>query len=98
MTTFSITYNSLQLQAVEKQLDAFLQSNRNVVSWAKPFDGLYLVRSNLDRIALYVNLKSFFPDSIPFFVASVTAAECVGTLPQNVWDWLNSVDYSALLS
>ncbi|MFZ3484225.1 hypothetical protein [Sphingomonas sp. 3-13AW] len=98
MTTFAISYDSAQMQNVEQQLNAFVQSNRYVFTWAKPFNGCILVRTNLDRITLYENLRTFFPPSAPFFVAETSSSQASGTLPQHVWTWLNSADVSALLA
>lgn len=98
MTTFSITYSSLQLQNVERQLDAFLQSNRLITTWAKPFEGLYFVRSASDQVTLYNSLRTFFPDDIPFFISVFEQTKAVGVMPQHVWNWLNATDYASLLS
>jgi len=96
--TYSITYSSLQLKNVERQLDAFLQNNRLVTNWAKPFEGLYFIKSSSDQITLYNSLRTFFPDDIPFFLSTVIQSNAVGVLPQHVWDWINAPDYSSLLS
>jgi hypothetical protein len=98
VTIYSITYSSLQLQNVERQLDAFLQSNRLVATWAKPFEGLYFVRTGSSQVDLYNSIRTFFPDDIPFYISLFDRNNVVGVMPQNVWNYLNTSDYTTLLS
>lgn len=89
MKTYALSYDPYRSIHVGEQLLAFVKDNRNVVSWSRPYDGLYLLKSENDFATILNSFRSFFGINISFFISEVRHNSSGGILQQDVWNWFN---------
>lgn len=89
MRTYSLSFDPYRSMHVGDQLLAFVKDNRYVVSWSRPYDGLYLLKSEYDFGTILNSFKSFFGINISFFLSEVSHNASGGILQQDVWNWFN---------
>lgn len=89
MNTYILTWEPYGGLVSSNQVDAFVTSHRLVVSWFRAFSGTYVFKSEATISELSKSMRLFFGD-MHFFVAALSPRFSGGTLPQTVWDWINT--------
>jgi hypothetical protein len=89
MRIFILSYDYVAVFPIKDQFSAYISRNRNIIQWLQPFDGLYLLKSNVSLFSLQQDFHSFLVNR-SFFLAETTADQCQGWLPPYVWEWVRS--------
>ena len=71
------------------QLHVFITKHRDIESWYYPFAGTYILKSDKALIELINEFVSFF-GATPFVLSWAPHQYLTGSLPPQVWTWLNN--------
>lgn len=88
MNNFILSYNPMAQFPSEGQLITLLRINRHVLQYHQPFVGTYLLKSYDTAYVLNESFKGIF-EHVPYMLTQVNSAFASGSLPQDVWNWLN---------
>ena len=88
MNNFILSYNPISSAPSHGQILNHVQISRYVSSYYHAFPGTYVLKSEQTATFLTESLKGLFELS-PFMVTQVWANHMGGTLPQDVWHWIN---------
>jgi hypothetical protein len=98
MKNFALSYDPVASSPTNKQLMAFVSSNRNVMSWSKPYEGLILIKSGISKETLYQDFVTFFDEGVQFLLFEIAVGYSVGRFTQVIWDWFRQGSFLSLLS
>lgn len=89
MNNFILSYNLMGAFPKEGQLLNHVQYNRLITSYYQPFPGTFFLKSHQSAYILNESVKGFF-DEWPYTLIQFDARFASGSLPTNVWDWINT--------
>ncbi len=89
MNNFILNYNPFASFPSEGQLLGLVRINRHVAQFYQPFFGTYLLKSYDTAYVLNESFKGVF-ESTPYMLTLISAQNAAGSLPQEVWNWVNN--------
>lgn len=90
MAEYALSYDAYAASPHSEQLLAFVKENRHIDQWSQPYQGLYLLKSKSELLAINESFRAFFGNKIPHFITPISAASSVGILPEQIWIWLRT--------
>jgi hypothetical protein len=92
---YQLTFSASNPSPTAIQAHLFIAQNRDIETWYLPFSGTYIFKSDKLLTELQVQFGQFFGQSL--FILSYLSPNLVGgSLPQNIWQWLNQLDTQLL--
>lgn len=88
MNNFILSYNPISCSPSPGQLLNHVQVNRHVAGYYQPFQGTYVIKSELSAAGLTESFKGLF-EAEPFVISQVWPHAMGGTLPESIWHWIN---------
>ena len=88
MNNFILSYNPFSATPTEGQLLNHVQVNRFISQYYQPFIGTYILKSDQPIGVLTESLKGLFETS-PFMVNVLYPNMSGGSLPTDIWHWIN---------
>lgn len=93
MKTFLLSYDPMPTSVRANQLLAFIQENRRIVTYYAPFLGAYVLKSNSSVFDLQQSFMGILDRSL-FIIVEIPAGGAGGTLPVNMWPFVNGTSPS----
>lgn len=87
---YILTYDPASTSPTPMQLHVFISKNRDIESWYYPFAGTYIIKSDRALAELINEFSKFFGTS-QFVLAWMPAQFVTGSLPPEVWNWVNNL-------
>ena len=88
MNNFVLSYSPFGGTPTEGQLLNHVQVNRYIEQYYQPFIGTYILKSNEIMMVISDSMKGLF-ESSPYMVHQLFPHLTGGSLPQDVWHWIN---------
>ncbi|PZU07652.1 MAG: hypothetical protein DI606_16350 [Sphingobium sp.] len=88
MNNYLLSYNPYGFTPTEGQLLNHVKVNRFIVQYYQPFIGTYVLKSEQTAVVVTESLKGLFEQS-PFMVTQLFSHLTGGTMPQEIWHWIN---------
>lgn len=92
---YVLSFNPFGDNPNPSQVDIFVRSHRDISTWYFPYLGTYMFKSARPLVELSPAFRQFFGNA-QFSLTFASPQLVGGTLPQNVWDWMNNVSVPAL--
>ena len=93
--TYVLSYDATSSNFSLNRLRAFIESNRLVKSWYLPFQGTYVLKSDSLLMDFLPSFNQFF-DGSTFLITYANGNIVTGSLPVNIWHWMNTGDVPQL--
>jgi hypothetical protein len=87
---YLLTYDPAIISPTPMQLNVFISKHRDIESWFYPFAGTYILKSDKALVELINEFVTFF-GAAPFILSWAPSQYLTGSLPPQVWTWLNAV-------
>ena len=94
---YLLSYNPMMPALSPAQIHAFIEQHRDIRTWYIPFSGTYVIKSELALVTLVEPFRRFFGPNL-FILTYVNRSLIGGSLPNQVWDWINEVENNLLSS
>lgn len=88
MNNYILSYSPFTSFPSEGQLLGLVRINRHVAQFYQPFFGTYLLKSGDSAYVLNESFKDVF-ENTPYMLTMITSNFASGSLPQEVWNWIN---------
>jgi hypothetical protein len=88
MHNYVLSLNAFSVSPTLGQVTNYLTVNRYVSGFYSPFPGTFLFKSTEPLLKLSDSFKGLFEDQL-FTLAEFVPSNVNGTLPHDVWQWLN---------
>lgn len=88
MNNFILNYNPFSQFPRSGQLLTLLRINRHVSQFYQPFHGTYLIKSMDVASVVNDSFKGIF-ESTPYILTQLFSHVAAGSLPPEVWQWIN---------
>lgn len=88
MNNFILSYSTFSAIPTHNQLLNHMQTSRYIDQYYQPYVGTFFLKSDTSPHALNMSLKGLF-DTATYTLAFFNPEFAGGSLPQDVWDWLN---------
>jgi hypothetical protein len=92
---YVLAYDPATTSPTAMQLHVFITKHRDIESWYYPFAGTYILKSDRALVELINEFVTFFGTS-PFLLSWVPHTYLSGSLPPQVWNWVNNQDNTLL--
>ena len=92
---YILTFNPFAENPTHSQVDIFLRSHRDISTWYFPHLGTYLFKSGKSVAELTPGFRQFFGNT-QFVMSFVIPALVGGSLPENIWAWINQQETQSL--
>lgn len=86
---YVLSYYGWSVSPTDSQVRMFVQSHRDIETWYYPFVGTFIFKSRRKLFDLAVEFRQFFGGS-PCLLTYANSSLMGGSLPQEVWDWINN--------
>ncbi|WP_132833397.1 hypothetical protein [Sphingomonas sp. PP-CC-3G-468] len=88
MNSFILSYSPFQTTPTEGMLLTIVRINRHVSQFYQPFLGTYILKSEDTANVVNESFRGVF-EQTPYMITLITNQWATGSLPQEVWNWLN---------
>ena len=90
ITNYMIAYDAFNAFSFSDKLLAFVKENRNFLAWTRPFEGVYLVKSQKNVFEIGDTFRSFFGNNTNHFVHQVSPLFVTGIAASETWQWIHT--------
>jgi hypothetical protein len=88
---YQLTFPVASASPNPTQTHVFVSQNRDIETWYIPFPGTYIFRSDRLLAELQSPFSQFFGQTL-FLLTYLSPSLMTGSLPLNVWEWVNQPD------
>lgn len=96
MNIYIFSYDPISTGNISNQILSFIRDHKNISSWIKPAEGFYILKSTVGPLVLYNSFNAFFEGQVSFVVSAAKPSQMAGTLPQEMWNWLNENPFAGI--